>query len=295
MKRDIQLGYYIHSGVNAMLKHKALTLTSIATTTACLLLISFMLMLSINIGYNMRQFQVENVMLAFIDDTLTEEEARSLETNILRVDHVKTATFISREEAFEDYASQYEDAATDHLQPSVFRNRFAVEIDRQEDAGKVSEELLSINGIADTRVDETVSSGFAIVKKAVNILGVFTGTMLLTLSVVIMTNMIKTTTYTRSEEIAVMKMMGAYDSFIKSPFIVEGCIVGLAGSLTAFAVSLATYSLLGKAMGSIGIASLLDVLPFNEMAYAILAADAFLGLAVGVTGSLIALRKYLRV
>ena len=182
-----------------------------------------------------------------------------------------------------------------HLQPSVFRNRFAVEIDRQEDAGKVSEELLSINGIADTRVDETVSSGFAIVKKAVNILGVFTGTMLLTLSVVIMTNMIKTTTYTRSEEIAVMKMMGAYDSFIKSPFIVEGCIVGLAGSLTAFAVSLATYSLLGKAMGSIGIASLLDVLPFNEMAYAILAADAFLGLAVGVTGSLIALRKYLRV
>lgn len=295
MKRDIQLGHYIHSGVNAMLKHKALTLTSIATTTACLLLISFMLMLSINIGYNMRQFQVENVMLAFIDDTLTEEEARSLETNILRIDHVKTATFISREEAFEDYASQYEDAATDHLQPSVFRNRFAVEIDRQEDAGKVSEELLSINGIADTRVDETVSSGFAIVKKAVNILGVFTGTMLLTLSVVIMTNMIKTTTYTRSEEIAVMKMMGAYDSFIKSPFIVEGCIVGLAGSLTAFAVSLATYSLLGKAMGSIGIASLLDVLPFNEMAYAILAADAFLGLAVGVTGSLIALRKYLRV
>lgn len=295
MKRDIQLGYYIQSGVNAMLKHKALTLTSIATTTACLLLISFMLMLSINIGYNMRQFQVENVMLAFIDDTLTEEEARSLEANILRIDHVKTATFISREEAFEDYASQYEDAATDHLQPSVFRNRFAVEIDRQEDAGKVSEELLSINGIADTRVDETVSSGFAIVKKAVNILGVFTGTMLLTLSVVIMTNMIKTTTYTRSEEIAVMKMMGAYDSFIKSPFIVEGCIVGLAGSLTAFAVSLATYSLLGKAMGSIGIASLLDVLPFNEMAYAILAADAFLGLAVGVTGSLIALRKYLRV
>ena len=70
-----------------------------------------------------------------------------------------------------------------------------------------------------------------------------------------------------------MKMMGAYDSFIKSPFIVEGCIVGLAGSLTAFAVSLATYSLLGKAMGSIGIASLLDVLPFNEMAYAILAAE----------------------
>ena len=119
--------------------------------------------------------------------------------------------------------------------------------------------------------------------------------MLLTLSVVIMTNMIKTTTYTRSEEIAVMKMMGAYDSFIKSPFIVEGCIVGLAGSLTAFAMSLATYSLLGKAMGSIGIASLLDVLPFNEMAYAILTADAFLGLSVGVTGSLIAIRKYLRV
>ena len=259
------------------------------------MLISFMLMLSINIGYNMRQFQVENVMLAFIDDTLTEEEARSLETNILRVDHVKAATFISREEAFEDYASQYEDAATDHLQPSVFRNRFAVEIDRQEDAGKVSDELLTINGIADTRVDETVSSGFAIVKKAVNILGVFTGAMLLTLSVVIMTNMIKTTTYTRSEEIAVMKMMGAYDSFIKSPFIVEGCIVGLAGSLTAFAMSLATYSLLGKAMGSIGIASLLDVLPFNEMAYAILTADAFLGLSVGVTGSLIAIRKYLRV
>lgn len=147
----------------------------------------------------------------------------------------------------------------------VFRNRFAVEIDRQEDAGKVSEELLSINGIAYTRVDETVSSGFAIVKKAVNILGVFTGTMLLTLSVVIMTNMIKTTTYTRSEEIAVMKMMGAYDSFIKSPFIVEGCIVGLAGLADSGLPCRSRHTRCsGKAMGSIGIASLLDVLPFNK-------------------------------
>lgn len=295
MKRNIQLGYCIHSGVNAMFKHKALTLTSIATTTACLLLISFMLMLSINIGYNMRQFQVENVMLAFVDDTLTEEEARELESSIRMVEHVKEVTFITREEAFEDYASQYEDAATDHLQPSVFRNRFAIEIDRQEEAGAVSDELKAISGIADTRVDETVSTGFAIVKKAVNLLGIFTGTMLLTLSVIIMTNMIKTTTYTRAEEVAVMKMMGAYDSFIKLPFIVEGCIVGLAGALTAFAMSLATYSLLGKAFGNIGLASLLEVLPFNEMAYAILAADAALGLIVGITGSLIALRKYLKV
>lgn len=92
-----------------------------------------------------------------------------------------------------------------------------------------------------------------------------------------------------------MKMMGAYDSFIKLPFIVEGCIVGLAGALTAFAMSLAAYSLLGKAFGNIGLASLLEVLPFDEMAYVILAADAALGLIVGITGSLIALRKYLKV
>lgn len=295
MKQNNQLGYCLHIGSSSVLKHKALSITSIVTTTACLLLISFTLMLSINIGYNMKQFQVDNVMLAFVDDALSTKEAMELAPSLRSVAHITNVTFISKEEAFEDYATEYEDAATEHLQPSVFRDRYAVEIDDQRATSEVVSVLLAIPGIADTRVDETVSEGFAVVKSAVTLLGGFVGALLLGISVIIMTNMIKTTTFARQAEIAVMKMMGAYDDFIRLPFILEGCIVGLSGALAAFVLSLSIYTMMGRTMRNIGIASLLDVLPFSDMAYAVLAVDLVLGLGVGITGSAIALRRYLKV
>lgn len=170
-----------------------MSLASIITTAACLLLISAVFMLGLNIEANMAEFQVDNTMLAFVDDSYTDAQARALQSQIENVDHVVKVSYITREEAMADYIDQYEDgdATNSRLQASIFRNRYAIEMDNQEAVHEVAEAVSGIKGIADTRIDEVVSQGFAVVQKVVTIVGIMMTVLMLTICVVIMTNTIK--------------------------------------------------------------------------------------------------------
>lgn len=202
-KAKTQAGYCLQSAANGITKHKAMSLASIITTAACLLLISAVFMLGLNIEANMAEFQVDNTMLAFVDDSYTDAQARALQSKIENVDHVVKVSYITREEAMADYIDQYEDgdASNSRLQASIFRNRYAIEMDNQEAVHEVAEAVSNINGIADTRIDEVVSQGFAVVQKVVTIVGIMLTVLMLTICVVIMTNTIKLTTMARKPTI----------------------------------------------------------------------------------------------
>lgn len=294
-KAQTQLGYCIQAGASGVGKHMAMSIASIVTTAGCLLLISALFMLALNIKVNMEQFQVENAMLAFVDDSFTQSRAKALQPELERVAGVAKVTFVSREEALDAYIEQYGETGTSnsHLEPAVFRDRYAIELKDQATAAEVSEAMLMIPGIADTRVDEVVSSGFSVIQQVVTMVGILLSVLLLTIAVVIMTNTIKLTTLARKEEIAVMKMMGAYDSFIRLPFIIEGCIVGSAGALIAFLLSTLVYASLGGIMSGSGILSIIEVQPYTALACKLFAVNLFLGLGVGVAGSAITIRKHL--
>ena len=127
------------------------------------------------------------------------------------------------------------------------------------------------------------------------IVGVFLTVLLLVVCVIIMTNTIKLTTLARKEEIAVMKMMGAYDGFVKLPFICEGCIVGLAGALIAFGFSIMLYWMMTSAVASgDGLISIICFAPITEPAAAIFVVTVVLGLGIGTAGSNLAVKQYLK-
>lgn len=298
MKAQSKLEYVIQSGAKSAAGHRAMTIASIITTTACIIMISILFILSLNIKENMKEFQVENAMLAFVQDTMSEANARKLEPEIAKIDHVIKVTFITKKEAYEKYIEQYGDTAggsESHLEASVFRDRYAIEIDDQAYLKAVEQRVKAIKGIADTRVDEVISKGFAAVQKTIKLLGIFIAVMLLSISVIIMTNTIKLTTIARQEEISVMKMMGAYDSFVRMPFIVEGCIVGLAGALFAFSMTSGMYGMLCSIMKGEGILSLIRVIPYTQLAGKLFAVEVAMGLGVGIMGSMIVIRKHLQV
>lgn len=125
----------------------------------------------------------------------------------------------------------------------------------------------------------------------------FALTIILTIvSFFIMTNTIKLATYTRREEIAVMRMVGASNSFIRLPFVVEGLILGAAGGLIAFFAEWGIYSLLVNRVvaGSEGL-QLITVIPFSDLISPVLFGFLGIGIAVGVFGGMSAIRSYLKV
>ena len=292
MKPRSQFEYSLQQSINNMLQHKVMSLASIITTAACLLLISSMLAISLNISNNMKQFQVENAILAFVDDTYSESESRGLERDIAQLDNIKKITFISQEEAYNNYIEEYGNGGNEtFLNAAVFRNRFAVEVNDVDRIAETSEEIQNIDGIADIRVDETVTRGFAAISRAVNMVGAGITVLLLIISVVIMTNTINLTVLSRHEEISVMKMMGAYNGFIRLPFLCEGCVVGACGALIAFILSIGVYQLLCGGLGTTGIMSLITMMPFTKVAQALFTVDLSFGLGVGLAGCAVTIRK----
>ena len=236
-------------------------------------------------------------MLAFVDETFSEDDARALQSSIEQIDHVVSATFITREEAMNTYMAEYgeDDATTSRLSPSVFRDRYSVEVDDHGGISEIAKQVKAIDGIDDIRLDEKVSDGFSAVQRVVTVVGIVLAIMLLAIAIVIMTNTINLTMLARKDEISVMKMMGAYDGFIRFPFIVEGCVVGIIGAVIAYLFSSGVYTAVSNMMTKSGALSIVAFMPYKDIALPLAGLTLMLGLGVGIIGSVITIRKHLRV
>ena len=118
---------------------------------------------------------------------------------------------------------------------------------------------------------------------------------LLLVSLFIISNTIKLATFNRREEIAIMKMCGATNSFVRWPFVFEGMLLGLTGAVAAFFLEWGVYTLVGSAITTSDTIALITVLPFQPMALRVLGVFAGTGLVIGVGGSVLAIRKFLQV
>ena len=152
-----------------------------------------------------------------------------------------------------------------------------------------------ISGIADTRAALEVADGFVMVSNVATAIAVILIVMLVVISVFIIANTIKLATFTRREEIAIMKMCGATNWFVQAPFLVEGIILGLVGGIIAFFLQWGIYGLITKAMMDSGIFNIVTTIPFGSISHLVLLAFLVAGFAIGAGGSMMAIRKFLKV
>jgi cell division transport system permease protein len=235
-------------------------------------------------------------MVAFVDETLMDDSARVLEEKLLQVPNVSSVSFITRDEAMEEFKKDFDTELFESLGSDALRHRYVIHLN---DIGKMEEtkELVeSLDGIARVKAHLEYARGFISMRNIVSAVS-FALTIILTIvSFFIMTNTIKLATYTRREEIAVMRMVGASNSFIRLPFVVEGLILGAAGGIIAFFAEWGIYSLLVNrvAAGSEGL-QLITVIPFSDLISLVLFGFLGIGIAVGVFGGMSAIRSYLKV
>ena len=156
-------------------------------------------------------------------------------------------------------------------------------------------DIRNIDGIAKATAHLEIAQGFMTVRTVVTAVSVALVVILLIISIFIMANTIKLTTFERRHEIAIMKMVGATSSFIRWPFVVQGMLLGFVGALVAFVAQWGIYKLVtDKLIGNTGL-SFLQVIPFNQTAISLCVVFLIIGLGVGIIGSVTAIRNYLKV
>ena len=291
-----QFTYFFKEGAGNMFSHGFMSFAAIGVTVACLLIMGTFSLVAYNLNENLKDLQQENAVLAFVDEALTEEEARALQPKLEGLTGVADCTFVSREEARDTYVEQYdEDDLYEDLEAEIFRHRYVIHLTDLELMGQMSQELEQVEGVAKIRADESISNGFITVRNIAGVLSMALIAILLIVSVFIMSNTVKLTTFDRRDEIAIMKMVGATDSFIRWPFVYEGLLLGLSGAAIAFGLQWVLYAGIVQGVQNSDTLQLLKLVPFESIWKPVAVVFAAVGLFVGVGGSLTAIRKFLRV
>jgi len=288
--------YFFHEGLANMFSHGFMSFAAVGTTVACLLIMGTFTLVAVNMDANLKDLEAENEVLAFVDDTYTEAQARALQKTLEALPNVRSAEYISKADAMESFAAEYpEEELFQNLDPEILRDRYAIRVVDLELQGETVERLENTAGIARVNAYEELAGGFIAMRNVATVVCVALIVILFVVSVFIISNTIKLTTFDRREEIAIMRMVGATNGFIRWPFVYEGFLLGIASAVAAFALQWVLYSAVLKGVTANDTLQLLRVLPFEELWKPVAATFAGAGIVMGVGGSLAAIHKFLQV
>lgn len=288
--------YYFKEGIGNMFSHGFMSFAAVGITVACLLIMGTFTLVAYNAGINLEMLQKENAVVAFIDEALDDEEAQNLQEKIEAVAGVSDCTFVSRQEARDDYVAQYdENDLYGELSAEVFRHRYVIHVSEQGKMDEIVAALKLLPGIAKVRADEAITTGFITIRNVARVISLALIAVLLVVSLFIISNTIKLTTFDRREEIAIMKMVGATNGFIRWPFVYEGLLLGFCGAVVAFGLQWLLYWGVQQGISQNDTLQLVKVVDFSEIWHMVAGAYAAAGVLIGVGGSLLAIRRFLKV
>ena len=296
MAKKFDLGYYCREGVHSIFTHGFMSFAAVCMIVACLLIMGSFSLVAVNLDNMLGDLEAENEFLAYIDETYTEDQAKALQSQIEAIPNVAEVTFVSRDEALDDFrAGREENPLLSDLDGSVLRDRYRIHVDDIEQLEQTVKQVEQVEGIADTNAAYEIAQGFVTVRNIAAGVAIVLVSILAVVSLFIIANTTKLAFFYRREEIAIMKMCGATNAFIRWPFIVQGMILGLAGAIVAFFLQWGVYELVGKAVNQSDGLSLVTILPFTSLIVNILPVFCGAGLLIGVVGSVLAIRKFLQV
>jgi len=290
------IGYLLKEGFKGIFTHGFMSFASVCVTVACLLIVGSFSILSYNLDVMVEDLNKTSEILVYVDSALADAEARSIGTKINTLDNILKSTYISREEALADFVEDHEgDSAFSGVQAQDLRHRYVVVLEDNTQMKQTDNQLKQIPGVAKTSAAYELAEGFSTIQNVIHIVSIAVIAILLVVSLLIISNTVKLAMYDRKDEIAIMKMVGATNAFIRLPFQVEGFTLGMLGALLAFGLEWIIYDALTIRIAEIDSLQLFKLVEFQELLIPMVATFAAAGLFVGIVGSWTSIRKFMNV
>ena len=289
-------GYLIREGFRSITTHGFMSFASVTIIMACLVIMGSVSLLSVNIDALIKDLENQNEIVAFVDENISDEDqAKAIQSSIEALDNISSVEFVSRQAAMDNFMNKYDENFREGIDESVFRHRFVIHLTDIALMSQTKAALEAVDGIAKVNAHLEYAKTFVTIRNVVSVISLVLIAILVFVSIFIMSNTIKLATFGRRDEIAIMKMVGATNSFIRLPFVVEGLILGFISSLVAFFLEWGLYDFLASKIAQIDTLQLITIVPFAECIEFVAIAYAITGFVVGVFGSMLSIRKFLRV
>lgn len=317
--------YLMGEGFSNIFKNKKSTVISVMTMICTMFLFGLFFAIGVNVNSILEQVQMKQGMQVFIWDETTEEQKTELESEIKALDGVNTVVFKNKQEALEDMKSRFKNnqelMAGYEGENNIFPASFVVTLTNLEKTDEIQKEIERIgakiategrseqvdldieNSVVHdsiikniTSKDSTIDTLITIAKGVRITIGVIF-VVLLVISITIISNTIKLTVHARRKEISIMKYVGATNSFIRWPFIIEGIVIGVIAAIITILIVGLLYDFVIQNIEASKVLQKMSItlLSFSEIAKPVTIVYAILGIGIGILGSSMSMKKYLEV
>ena len=291
--------YLIKEGFKSTFKQKKMTSASIIIMCATMFIFGLFFVIGENVNSVITQIESQQGIQIFIKDDATDADIETLGNKIRAINGVNRVTFVSKEDALNSMKTTLGDESLfegwDEENP--FPASYFVTLTDLSLNDEVQSQINKLDNVDQIESENTTINRLQSLANGIQITTVIILVLLIIISIFIISYTIKLTVHARRREISIMKYVGATNSFIRGPFIVEGIIIGVISAIiTLVILGLAYNAVMGKIGDSILIQEMgFGLLSFSEMFYLVLSVYLVLGVGIGVLGSTISMRKYLKV
>ena len=294
------IGYLISEGFKSVFKQKKMTSASIIIMCATMFMFGVFYLLGENVNYVMKQVESQQGMRVIIKEDAKDTEINDLKIKIQQIENVSTVTFYSKEDALASMKTilgEHQDLIVGYDEDNPFPASYFVTLTDLTKNKEVQDKILRLDAVEEISTDNDTIANLSRVAKSIQNITLVLLSLLIIISIFIIVYTIKLTVYARRREISIMKYVGATNGFIRGPFIVEGVIIGVISAFATIGIVALTYNAtLTKILESSVMKSLsISLYGFSDLFLKVLLVYIVLGTVIGVLGSTISMRKYLKV
>ena len=288
--------YFVAESINSVRRNGLMSLASLMTVALSLLILGVFLVIVMNLNHMASALESQVQVSVYLQDTMKELEIREIGTRITKLPGVTRVTFVTKEEAmqrFKERLGEQQGLLAELGEANPLPNAFEVKVDRPDRVKQVALAISQLKGVEAARYGQEVVEQLFGLTRMVRIFGIVLIVFLGLAALFIIVNTIRLTVFARRREIGIMKYVGATDWFIRWPFIIEGVMLGFFGAAISVLLLTQFYSMVtSQVYESLAFLPLLPKYPFINWInlFLILA-----GIGIGALGSLISVKKFLKV
>lgn len=287
---------FFFDSLRGVVRNRVMSLASIGTVAATLFVFGSVMMMALNVNHMVKSVGDQIEIQVFLDKSLKDQEKKAIEPIIKKIPKVQEIKYETKEQALDkmkDQLGDQKELANGLEKNNPFPESYIVRVDKPESVEQVSASLKKIKGVSKVNDGKSTVEKILHINEVVKTSSIVLMAVFGVVSLFLIANTIKLTVYARKKEIGIMKYIGATDWFIRWPFIIEGVILGLIGSILSLIILAVAYRFVSGSITDLLL--MFEALPFGEVIGGLTWKFLLLGVGIGGIGSLISLRKFLQV
>lgn len=287
------LGYLIKEGIKSIWTNRMMSIASIGVLISCLLLTGAAELLTINVSSALESIGGTNVTRVFLEQQITDLEAVHIGDELARIPNVEKTVFISKDDAIMDYQDTLREDIFEQLTGEGNPMPNAIDVTMTDLAyyDDTIAAVLATDGVDSVRDTREIAQKLTSLNDLVSTMSLWIMAALVLISIFIISNTIRMTMYSRRFEISIMKSVGATDTFVRIPFVIEGMVIGLISGVIASGLLAVLYNVVLKTMKDI---VALSFVPYSQVGLWASLAFVVAGVLIGALGSVVSIGRYLR-